>query len=261
MQGYSNSLRLQRGISSNEINLIAYAGDHIDVGITNVDDSDFKNDILSIAGIDSSAIEFVDFEITWSGFAPEPPSGNGISAYGTTYRMGDIISLGSAGYGTMGCPTDSSGNYFYTANHGAVSIGNVVKSGGTDIGSVDKISLSSTTDCSRVNLSSYGNKVSAALYSYKASTPAVATFVTAYTGYSGAISGLIYATSAQVTNPSGSPMSDMIVVSMGSQAGDSGACLVSTGIYGDSAIGILSFGATLNGNPVTVFSKITNFPF
>lgn len=57
----------------NAINFISHTEKKISVGILDITDESFKNQILSIPGIDSEAIEFITFTITSSGFAKELP--------------------------------------------------------------------------------------------------------------------------------------------------------------------------------------------
>lgn len=60
----------------NKINLVGYNGyGFIEVGIANLEDEKFKNDILSIPGIDSKLVQFVEFIINPQQFATEPPPG------------------------------------------------------------------------------------------------------------------------------------------------------------------------------------------
>ena len=63
---------------NNEINLVGYnVYGFIEVGIANLDDEKFKDDILAIPGIDSKLVRIVDFIIDPYPFATEPPPGYG----------------------------------------------------------------------------------------------------------------------------------------------------------------------------------------
>ena len=176
---------------------------------------------------------------------------------GGAYAMGSAINLGGGVYGTIGSPTSSSATSFYTANYGVISVNQTVKAGSTTIGKVDRVCFDSNSDVSRVNMQSYGNTVSHSLYSLSSSVSSPVS-VSAKTAYSGTVIGNVRQVSATVSNPAGGTMTDMIVTNMQTQSGDSGACLYKSGLYGDEAVGILSFNGTSGGQAITVFSKISN---
>jgi hypothetical protein len=224
-------------------------------------DEKLIDEIAAIPSIDGNSLKFITWKIGEGWWEQKQDS---ISEFGdlgvqTTYSMGASITVGTIGNGTIGSPTNSSGGYFYTANHGVVSTGTTVLKNGAVVGVVDAVQFNSKVDASRVNVISYGNSVSSNLNSYKASTPGTGGQVKAHTAYSGTITGMVSYPSINVISPSGNNMIDMIGVNMATQAGDSGACLTVNGLYGLDAVGIVSFGGTAATGAITICSKLTNF--
>ena len=250
---FNENLKMKRS-TTNNIDFIGVKEDGIDISLNDTTDINLKEEILLLPGIDSESVDFVDFNITWQGLADELPENYDIKR-GVNYGLGVIIEIDGM-YATMGSPASTSANTFYTANHSYVRTGDPVYYRGSRMGTVDRYNFGGYCDVSRVNMSAYDGRIAHALDNLHASTPSQGTRVTAYTGYSGYVSGSILYKSAEIDG-SGFVLRDLTVASMQTQQGDSGACLV----YNRGAIGILSMGAEVNGSPVTLFTKTTNIPF
>lgn len=66
--------KFNNGLRDNRINFLGYDGSTINVSLTDNSDEDLKNKILSLPGVDRKLINFIEFEIEWSGFLEtEPP--------------------------------------------------------------------------------------------------------------------------------------------------------------------------------------------
>jgi len=63
----------------NFISFLSYIHDErgnvigLDVGLADVEDENLKKEILSLPGMDSALVKFIQFEFAWSGPATEPP--------------------------------------------------------------------------------------------------------------------------------------------------------------------------------------------
>jgi len=270
---FNESLSIRRGVF-NSINLIAPidAEGVLFVSLDDNSDETLKEEILSLPGIDSELIRFVNFEIAWHGpresRSMEEESDLEIinlldpRTIGREIRMGSVVTIWGHDW-TVGPPL-ADNRTSYTANHGALLNNDAVIRPGTreTMGIVDRWVIGSFGDASRVNMIPWGHWVSHTLTSISGNMPAPGSWVTSRTGFSGNISGTIFANGARVPgfdDPFGRPVTldDMTIVWMQSQKGDSGAALIA----GNTAVGVMSFGGYIDGRPVVLFTPIRNIPF
>jgi len=263
-----DAISQNRMASSNHINFLASTNDgRIHVSLFDNTDAALKKEILSLPGIDSDIVEFIEFEITWIGpkmateaeIAQMEALGDGemvIPFSGHNIRMGSTI-FSQGGWWTMGPPANTAGTAFYTATHGRLRPNDNVTMGGVSLARVWSTAFGGRADVARVNFNA-GNHIVHSLSNIRGSRPPLLTTVTAHTAFSGNVSGRVIYNDISLSG-NGVHLQDAIAVHMRTQTGDSGAALVNSA---NAAVGVLSFGAEIfvdgRWQQLTVFTNMHN---
>ena len=261
-------------VGSTNDGLIIGLFDYYDENIENI-----RNEILSLPGIPADiVITFTepfligdDWVERWGGssgpianynydvnYISKFESINPLNWQSNVFWMGDAIEIGW-NPGTVGSARDRWGDLFWSASHNQVRVGDRVRLSriNRQIGFVieNRFDPSRGRDASLIDSWGLGVIGDTNLNSFRANPPSVGTSVSARGAWSGLMRGEVFSQSRDIFSPEGHFMRDMLWVrNMQAVGGDSGAAL----IFGNEAIGILSFGGGFEGSPMMIFSKLTN---
>jgi len=274
---FNKSIILSRRGQTSPISFITSNDEGLVIGLFDYYDEDFKNEILLLPGICSEIVTFTTeliFDDSWRERWNNSAYHENYYQYDATYIcefepiaplstlwMGDRIRVGVRGTATIGSSLNRWGDLFWTADHGRVRIGNQVSltSNNRRIGFVvaRRFDPASGQDAALVDTWGTGFYADTSLSDFRANPPINGTSVSARGAYSGLMRGTIHMQRVDSWCPDRAfffqhmlGVRDMIPVD-----GDSGAAL----IFGNSSVGILSFGGTMpDGAHLALFSRTNN---